>query len=94
MKYLIVLILVGVAMLMAFLCLGAFAQLNPDFPVKALTGAESLFANMLPASLKDQAFSRGFVYMGLSVILSSVAAMMVANTRAETIRRPGATKEA
>jgi hypothetical protein len=82
---------------------------NLGFPltlIRDLEGAISTglrFLNddpALPAAAKAEqrlavhAFSRGFTYMGLAIVLTSVAAMLVSSTRRDSVPVPGRRKGA
>jgi hypothetical protein len=88
-------------MVFVILTLGAFAHANPDAPipgVAVLRAAEDFAANLLPAALRSSdptmPMNRGFAYMGITVLLTALAAALVSDTRASTIARPGSRKGA
>jgi hypothetical protein len=76
---------------MGGLTLGAFAATNPDALVPGvglLKIIDGLISNIPPFSFvasPANALSRGFAYMGLAIVMTSVAAMLFAPTRAETV---------
>lgn len=83
------------------LTIGAFAQANkeaPLEPIMAILRALDGIAAVIPpfslvGKLEEQAFSRGFAYMGMAVVLTSLAAIFVGDTRASkvpTVGRKGA----
>lgn len=73
------------------LTLGAFAATNPDAIVPGLpllTFIDGIVRNIPPFSFvasTENALSRGFAYMGLAIVMTSLAAMLFAPTRAETV---------
>ncbi len=100
-KGFIALALVGLGMVFIVLTLGAFAHANPDAPIPGvalLRSIEDIAANLLPASLRSSdptmPMNRGFAYMGITVLLTALAAALVSDTRASTIARPGSRKGA
>jgi hypothetical protein len=100
-KGLIALALVGLGMVFIVLTLGAFAHANPDAPIPGvalLRSIEDIAANFLPAALRSSdptmPMNRGFAYMGITVLLTALAAALVSDTRASTIARPGRRKGA
>ncbi len=97
-KGLVALGLIGFGLVFTVLTVGAFAHANPDAQLPGLDilrGLESIAANLLPnAALHSNndpgmPMSRGFAYMGITVLLTSIAAALVSDTRASTIARPG-----
>ncbi len=96
-KQLTAALLVGLGLVFVVLTLGAFAHANPDAPipgVAVLRAVEDFAANFLPAALRSSndptmPMNRGFAYMGITVLLTAVAAALVSDTRASTIARPG-----
>jgi hypothetical protein len=80
---------------MGGLTLGAFAATNPDAVVPGLpllAFFDGIVRNIPPFSFvagNENALSRGFAYMGLAIVMTSVAAMLFAPTRAETVPVPG-----
>ena len=91
------------------LTIGAFTYQNPDIPsipdirpltiLKALEGAISplllgWWTNLTKPDMVTHAFSRGFTYMGLSIVLTSLAAMLISGTRRDSIPVPGRRKGA
>jgi hypothetical protein len=95
-KGLIAIALVGLGLVFVVLTLGAFAHANPDAPIPGvalLRSLEDIAANLLPSSLRSSdptmPMNRGFAYMGITVLLTAVAAALVSDTRASTIARPG-----
>jgi hypothetical protein len=100
-KGFIALALVGLGLVFIVLTLGAFAHANPDAPipgVSLLRSIEDIAANFLPAALRSSdptmPMNRGFAYMGITVLLTALAAALVSDTRASTIARPGSRKGA
>ena len=90
------LILIGLGLVFIVLTLGAFAHANPDAPIPGvalLRSIEDIAANLFPAALRSSdptmPMNRGFAYMGITVLLTAVAAALVSDTRASTIARPG-----
>jgi hypothetical protein len=73
------------------LALGAFATTNPDAVVPGLPFLalfDGIISKIPPFSFvgnAENATSRGFAYMGLAVVMTSLAAMLFAPTRAETV---------
>jgi F0F1-type ATP synthase membrane subunit c/vacuolar-type H+-ATPase subunit K len=91
-------LLVGLGMVFVILTLGAFAHANPDAPIPGvalLRSVEDIAAYILPAALRSSdptstmPMNRGFAYMGITVLLTALAAALVSDTRASTIARPG-----
>ena len=92
----VALILIVLGLVFIVLTLGAFAHANPDAPIPGvalLRSIEDIAANLLPAALRSSdptmPMNRGFAYMGITVLLTAVAAALVSDTRASTIARPG-----
>jgi hypothetical protein len=91
----IALVLGGLAF--APLTIGAFAQANPDaLPpepvatvVRFIRDAESFLSNIVMPGLRNNPFERGFAYMGVTILLTAVASALLADTRSQTLARPG-----
>lgn len=73
----------------------------PDIPaiavglvkfVRDIEGAVS--AALFPPNFKSFPFERGFAYMGLTVLLTAIASALLADTRSQTLTRPGKRKVA
>jgi hypothetical protein len=73
------------------LTLGAFATTNDAAVVpgvELLKFIDGIVKNIPPFSFvagPENALSRGFAYMGLAIVMTSLAAMLFAPTRAETV---------
>jgi hypothetical protein len=96
-KALVAVALVGISLLFAGLTIGAFAHLNPDalppgIPlIRDLEGGAARATNFLVENndLERHALGRGFAYMGIAIILTGIAAALVAETTSQTLPRPG-----
>jgi hypothetical protein len=95
-KALVAIALVGGGLLFAGLTIGAFAHANPDalppgIPlIRDLEGGIARGLNFLSSpSVEVHAFGRGFAYMGITILLTAVAAALVAETTSQTLPRPG-----
>jgi hypothetical protein len=79
-------------------------DIRPLTILKALEGATSPlvfglikllgFTDLTKPDMVTHAFSRGFTYMGLSIVLTSLAAMLISGTRRDSIPVPGRRKGA
>ena len=79
----------------AVLTIGAFGQDNPNVPgvvtlLKNIEGSLSGGLNFRPGLGGQDYFFRGFAYLGLTFILSALAALLAATPRADDIPSPGA----
>jgi hypothetical protein len=91
----ILLVLGGLAF--APLTIGAFAHANPDaLPpepigglVRLIRDAEGGISSLVMSGLRNNPFERGFAYMGVTILLTAVASALLADTRSQTLARPG-----
>ena len=91
-KTLVALALVGLGQVFAVLTIGAFGQANPNNPAKIISDLELALSAPLRGTEQqtDQVlFGRGFAYMGLTIVFTSLAALLLASPKSETIARPG-----
>jgi hypothetical protein len=92
-KILLALGCIGGALGAASLTIGAFAAGNPNalpFPLDLLRSLEGFLAVAFgPLADAKHAFSRGYAYMGLTMILTAVAALLTANPISTSLPRPG-----
>lgn len=83
--------LVGLGLVFAALTVGAFGQLNPNTPLPIASDIEwaaSSTVNFL-AERERLAAQRGFTYMGLTLVFTAVAALLLASPKSENVPRPG-----
>jgi hypothetical protein len=84
---------IGGALGAASLTIGAFGAGNPNalpFPLDLLRSLEGFLAVAFgPLSDAKHAFSRGYAYMGVTMILTALAALFMANPMSNTVPRPG-----
>jgi hypothetical protein len=57
--------------------------------VKTIRNVEGGISSALLPNLKSFPFERGFAYMGLTVLLTALASALLADTRSQTIQKPG-----
>jgi hypothetical protein len=68
---------------------------SPDIPafavsiVKAIRDTEGAVSAAVVPDLKSFPFERGFAYMGLTVLLTAIASALLADTRSQTLVKPG-----
>ncbi len=102
-KNLLALVLIIGGLGFSGLTIGAFAHQNPNLPaplnlIRDLEGfASSILLGWTELTKPDMAvhaFSRGFTYMGLAIVLTSIAAMLVSGTRRDSVPVPGRRKGA
>ena len=64
----------------------------PSFVVGLVTTIRNIeggVSSALLPNLKSFPFERGFAYMGLTVLLTALASALLADTRSQTITKPG-----
>jgi hypothetical protein len=64
----------------------------PPFVVSVVTTIRNIEGGISSAflpNLKSFPFERGFAYMGLTVLLTALASALLADTRSQTITKPG-----
>ncbi len=57
--------------------------------VKFIRETEGAISGILLPQLKSYPFERGFAYMGITVLLTAIASALLADTRSQTLVRPG-----
>ncbi len=57
--------------------------------VKIIRDTEGAISGALLPNLKSFPFERGFAYMGLTVLLTAIASALLADTRSQTLVKPG-----
>ncbi|MFN3266290.1 MAG: hypothetical protein ACK41E_05555 [Deinococcales bacterium] len=57
--------------------------------VSAIRNLEGGISGALLPNLRSYPFERGFAYMGLTVLLTAIASALLADTRSQTIQKPG-----
>jgi hypothetical protein len=57
--------------------------------VKFIRETEGAISGALLPDLKSFPFERGFAYMGLTVLLTAIASALLADTRSQTLVKPG-----
>lgn len=90
-RSLVALGLIGLGLAFAALTVGAFGQLNPSSPIPILSDIEwavTSTARFL-AEREPLAAQRGFAYMGFTLVFTSLAALLLASPKSETVPRPG-----
>ena len=92
-RSLVALGLIGLGLAFAALTVGAFGQLNPNSPIPILSDIEWAAASTsrFLAEREELAAQRGFAYMGFTLVFTSLAALLLATPKSETIPRPGRT---
>ena len=91
-KTLVALALVGLGLVFAVLTIGAFGQANPNNPAKIISDVEVALSSgigFMRGESDQILFGRGFAYMGLTIVFTSLAALLLASPKSETIARPG-----
>ena len=93
-RSLLAIALVGLGLATAILTIGAFGQVNPNVPGPAvlLKNVESFFSNtlgFLPGDDQRNAFGRGFSYLGLTLVFTALAALLIASPKSEQLTFPG-----
>ncbi len=85
-RFLFVLAFVGLGLASAVLTLGAFGWQNPNNPVVFISDIESSVAKSVNFLTDNQySSSRGFAYMGFSVVFASLAALFAASTKRDSV---------
>jgi hypothetical protein len=92
-KMILALACVGGALGAASLTIGAFGAGNPNalpFPLDLLRTLEGFLATTFgPLADAKHAFSRGYAYMGVTMILTALAALFTASPMSSSLPRPG-----
>jgi hypothetical protein len=57
--------------------------------VKFIRDTEGALSGAFLPNLKSFPFERGFAYMGLTVLLTAIASALLADTRSQTLTKPG-----
>ncbi len=57
--------------------------------VKGIRDLEGAISNAALPQLKSNPFERGFAYMGITVLLTAIASALLADTRSQTLVKPG-----